>query len=45
MWREAETIAPGFEELLEASQGPLKLDRGALLELLDVVHGHGGERR
>ena len=38
-------IAPGFKELLETSQGPLKPDRGALLELLDVVHGHGGERR
>jgi len=37
--------APGFEKLLETSQRPLKLDSGALLEFLYVVHRHGGEGR
>jgi len=37
-------IAPGFEKLLETSQSPFKLDSSALLELLDVVHRHDGER-
>ena len=37
--------APGFEELLETSQSPLKPDGGALLELLGVVHRCGCEGR
>lgn len=43
--KQQEVTVPGFEKLLEASQRPLKPDGGALLELLGVVHRHGGEGR
>lgn len=37
--------APGLKKLFKTSQGPLKLDGGALLELLEVVHRQGGGGR